>query len=336
VAHNYDMRIDCHVHMVGNGVNGSGCRLFLRGSLRKIMARIMVRDLGLPASILDGNLEEAYLARVLEWQKASTLSHLVLLALDWVRDRDGAPIESESALYVPNEVVLDIAEKQPSMLAACSIHPARPDAIDELVKCHERGAVMLKFLSLYHRIDPREERFKAFWRKMADLKIVLLAHTGGELSLPNNAPDLADPRILIPVLEEGVTVIAAHAGTSGHYFDQNYMGETAEMLRRYPNLYVDNSGMNTPIRSRHFKRFLGPEFTGRVVHGSDLPIAISPLWVRLRGLISHEAYKKCRAEKNLLQRDVLIKQALGFPEDTFTRLGDLLRKPKRAEATAVV
>jgi hypothetical protein len=94
--------------------------------------------------------------------------------------------------------------------------------------------------------------------------------------------------------------------------------------------------MNTPIRSRHFKRFLGPEFTGRVVHGSDLPIAISPLWVRLRGLISHEAYKKCRAEKNLLQRDVLIKQALGFPEDTFTRLGDLLRKPKRAEATAVV
>jgi uncharacterized protein len=322
--------------MVGTGFNGSGCRLFLRQSVRKLMARIMVRDLGLPASILQGNLEDAYLARVLEWIRGSSLSHVVLLALDWVRDREGAPIESETALYIPNDVVLKIAREHSSILACCSIHPARPDAIDELIKCHEGGAVMMKFLSLYHRIDPREERFKPFWRKMAELKMPLLAHTGGELSLPNNAPDLADPRILIPVLEQGVTVIAAHAGTSGHYFDQNYMGETAELLRRYPNLYVDNSGMNTPIRSRHFKRFLGPEFAGRTIHGSDLPIAISPLWVRLRGLISHEAYKKCRAQKNLLQRDVLIKEALGFPDETFTLLGQLLPPNVQSRDSAAV
>src|ERR1051325_3891045 len=107
------MRIDCHVHMVGNGSNGSGCRLFLKKPLRKVMARIMLRELRLPADTLQGNLEEAYLGRIVEWMRATSLTHIMLLAQDWVRDRDGAPIESESALYVPNEVVLEIGKAHP-------------------------------------------------------------------------------------------------------------------------------------------------------------------------------------------------------------------------------
>jgi uncharacterized protein len=188
--------------------------------------------------------------------------------------------------------------------------------------------VMMKCLPLHHRIDPREKRFEGFWRKMAELGMPHLSHTGGELSLPNNAPELADPRILIPVLECGVTVIAAHAGTSGHHFDTDYMSETAELLRKYPNLYVDNSGMNTPIRSRHFKRLVGPEFVGRIVHGSDLPIGISSLWVRLRGLISSKGHRRALAEGNRIERDVIIKQELGFADETFTLLGRLLRDSK--------
>src|SRR3954468_3430292 len=141
------MRIDCHVHMVGNGVNGSGCRLFLRAALRKVMARIMVKELGFPASILQGNLEEVYLAKVLEWTRASSLDRVVLLAQDWVRDGQGKPIEEESALFVPNEVVLKAARENPdALLAACSVHPARGDAMEELAKCAEGGAVMMKCL----------------------------------------------------------------------------------------------------------------------------------------------------------------------------------------------
>lgn len=332
MSHNLP-RIDCHVHMVGNGANGSGCRLFLRKSLRQVMARLMLQGLGLPSSALQGHLETLYLAKVLEWTRASSLTHVVLLAQDWVRDSGGAPIEAESALYIPNDLVLEISDANHCVLPACSVHPARPDAVDELIKCHERGAVMMKCLPLHHRIDPREARFKPFWRKMAELGMPLLAHTGGELSLPNNDPSLADPRILIPVLEEGVTVIAAHGGSSSNYFDPNFMAECAELLRKYPNLYVDNSGMNTPIRARHFKRMLQSDFAGRILHGSDLPIAISPLWVRLRGMISHADYLHCKAEKNLLERDVLIKKALGFPEESFTLLGSLLKR--RSSAIAV-
>ena len=317
-------RIDGHVHMVGNGLNGSGCRLLLRSPLRRLMARIMLRELGLPGDALDGNLEELYLQRVIEWTRQSSLSHIVLLAQDWVRDAKGKPIEAESAMYVPNDYVLRIAEEHDCILPAVSIHPARADAIEELVRCRERGAVMVKFLPLHHRIDPTEKRFAPFWAKMAEFGMPLLAHTGGELSLPNNDPSLADPRCLVPVLEQGVTVIAAHAGTSSHYFDINYMNEMADMLTRYPNLYVDNSGLNTPIRSRHFRRLRGSEFAGRIIHGSDLPISISPLWVHWRGLTSRSEFRKAKAEANPLARDVMIKKTLGFGEDTFTRLGELL------------
>jgi len=160
---------------------------------------------------------------------------------------------------------------------------------------------------------------------MAEYQMPLLSHTGGELSLPVNAKELADPRCLLPALDEGVTVIAAHAGSSSHYFDTNFMRETAALIRSHSNLYVDNSGMNTPIRSRHFRTLLSDEFAGRVIHGSDLPISISPLWVRLRGMITKEDYLKCRNERNIIQRDVEIKNALGFPPDALTLLSRLLK-----------
>jgi hypothetical protein len=97
------------------------------------------------------------------------------------------------------------------------------------------------------------------------------------------------------------------------------------MLQQYPKLYVDNSGMNTPLRSRHFRELLQPEFSGRVIHGSDLPIPISALWAWLRGLISRERYQAASQEKNLLQRDIIIKKAMGFPEQSLTLLGSLLK-----------
>jgi predicted TIM-barrel fold metal-dependent hydrolase len=310
--------------MVGNGSNGSGCRLLLRGGLRRLMARAMMRELRLPGSALTGNLDDLYLQKLIAWIRASSLSHVALLAQDWVRDGRGNPLELQSALYIPNDYVLAIARKHDCILPAVSIHPARRDAIDELTRCSEQGAVMMKCLPLHHRIDPREKRFAPFWAAMAKLKMPLLAHTGGELSLPNNDPSLADPRILIPVLEQGVTVIAAHAGTSSHYFDVDYMTEMAEMLRRFPNLYVDNSGLNTPIRARHFRRLLGPEFADRIIHGSDLPISISPRWTYWRRMISRQAFREANAEPNPLERDVIIKKALGFSENTFTQLGNLL------------
>lgn len=305
-------KVDIHVHMVGNGLNGSGARLNVRQLSHKLLAHGMLYFMGLPQQALTQDLDTLYLNKIIEWLDSSSLDAIVLLAQEWVRQHNGEIVEAKSSLFVPNDLVLQAAKQHKKILAGCSIHPARGDAIEELERCAQAGAVLMKCLPLYQNIDPRISAYKKFWQRMADLKIPLLAHTGGELSLPVNAPELADPRVLIPALEQGVTVIAAHAGTSSHSFDRCYLEECADLLRVFPNLYVDNSGMNTPLRSMHFKRLQRDEFKGRILHGSDLPIPISALWIRMRGLITQEQFRSCMSCKNILERDLLIKEAMGF------------------------
>ena len=53
-------RIDCHAHLVGDGSAGSGCWLRTPNVLRAISARYLLRATGMPASVLRGGLDEAY------------------------------------------------------------------------------------------------------------------------------------------------------------------------------------------------------------------------------------------------------------------------------------
>jgi len=51
----FPVRIDMHVHMVDNGVAGSGAWLRLKG-WHRALARFMIRQLGMPASALEHDL----------------------------------------------------------------------------------------------------------------------------------------------------------------------------------------------------------------------------------------------------------------------------------------
>ena len=53
----FPVRIDMHVHMVGNGVGGSGGWLRLKG-WHRALAGFMVRQLGMPATGLESDLEK--------------------------------------------------------------------------------------------------------------------------------------------------------------------------------------------------------------------------------------------------------------------------------------
>ena len=117
-------RIDMHVHMVGNGGGGSGGWLRLSG-WHRWLAGFMVKQLGFPASVLDGDLEAVYSGRLLELVRDSSLDAIVLLAHERVHDADGTVREDLGSMYVPNDVVLDLAAKHPEFLAGVSIHPAR-------------------------------------------------------------------------------------------------------------------------------------------------------------------------------------------------------------------
>src|SRR5690606_24969204 len=84
--------IDMHVHIVGNGSSGSGCRLRVRG-WQRLLSAIMVRHIGLPPDALRGDLDRLYVDRLLELVRGSSLGAIAILAQDDVYAESGNVME---------------------------------------------------------------------------------------------------------------------------------------------------------------------------------------------------------------------------------------------------
>jgi len=249
---------------------------------------------------------------------------VVLLAQDEVYRSNGTRRDDVGTFYVPNDYLLRLAARHAEFLPAVSIHPARPDALEELERCLDAGAVMLKLLPNCHDVDCNDPRYRRFWERMAEARLPLLAHTGGEHTVEVVNAAYADPRVLTLPLECGVTVIAAHAATKSGPSDPEYFHVWAEMLAKYPNLYGDTSAWNVPLRGRWAGTATGGLTGERLLHGSDFPVPVNGLWARLRGLISHAEWRRCAAIENVIERDYQLKVAMGFPATHFTRVSALL------------
>jgi predicted TIM-barrel fold metal-dependent hydrolase len=298
------------------------------------MAALMLRHVGLPASALKGDLDHLYVERLLELVRSSSLGAIVILAQELVRDEQGCSVEGRGSFYVPNERVLELAEQYQQFLPAVSIHPARPDALEELERCLAGGAVMMKCLPNCQNINCNDRRFMRFWERMAEAGLPLLAHTGGEHTLPVVRPEYADPRILALPLECGVKVIAAHCATKSGLTDPEYFQIFTGMTRRFSNLYGDNSAFTVPIRGRHVPECVQSPLVDRIVHGSDFPVPIYGHFPWLRGFIDWRTFRKWQRDPNVLERDYQLKVAMGFSPETFTRLWTLLRLPQPTRVPA--
>lgn len=319
-------RVDMHVHIVGNGKSGSGCWLRPPAGIRRMMADFMLGQLGLTTSWAAEEFDAEYVRFLLRMVEFSSLSHAVILAHEEVFDDAGRKLDFGS-FYVPNDYVLGLAVNHPQFLPAVSIHPARHDALDELDLCLARGAAMLKILPNCQNIDCSRPAYRPFWERMASAGLPLLAHTGGEHTVPQYNPAYADPATLLLPLECGVKVVAAHCGTKSGLSDPDYLPALFRMMEHWPNLYADISALNLPLRSAGLTSLLRrhPEWLGRIVHGSDFPVPVQPVWARLRGLVSPAQAQFLRGEPNVLERDYQLKVAMGFPPEIFTRIWDLLR-----------
>jgi uncharacterized protein len=317
-----------HVHVVGNGSAGTGCWLRIRGWHRPLAA-LMLRHIGLPASALRGDLDRLYTERLAQLVQESSLGAIVILAHDQVYDASGKRMEGVGSFYVPNRYVLDLARQNPQFLPAVSIHPARPDALEELDRCLAEGAALLKCLPNCHNIDCNDRRFTRFWERMAAAGLPLLAHTGGEHTVPVVRPELADPRVLELPLQCGVKVIAAHCGTKSGLFDPEYFHVFAELVRRHANLYGDTSAFNVPIRGRHVRACLNPTLASRLLHGSDYPVPVHGHFAWLKGYVDWRTFRRWERHPNILERDYQLKKAMGFPPETFTRIWSLLPSTAR-------
>mgnify|MGYP001427862277 FL=1 len=318
------MKIDGHVHFVGDGSHGSGCWLRCSTLLDRIIEPVVKAQAGILKSSRQLGVDQAYEERLIGLIDSSSLDAVLLLAMDYPYDPSGHCLKHKAKFYVPNDHVLRLAKKYSQIIPACSIHPARTDAIEELERCAEQGAIVLKLLPNCHNVDCSDIQYQPFWEKLSKLGMLFLAHTGGEFSVPVLNAKFADPRILRLPLECGVKVIAAHGAGKSGIFDPDYTADLLHMMDEFPNLFTDNSALASPNRWRTIPALLDPKIQPRVIHGSDFPIPSGGFGPWIGKLLSNSEYINSRKIKNPLERDVFIKQAVGFQQSTFSRLADII------------
>jgi predicted TIM-barrel fold metal-dependent hydrolase len=314
------MIIDCHVHVCATTPGHGSISVQL---LTGLPFRFMRWRLGLP-----GDLSEAAEKAVAASLRATVngtkeIDKAVILAFDAVHDKNGRLDTENTHLYVTNDYAWELARDNEKFLFGASVHPYRKDAIAELERCINRGAVLLKWLPIVQDMDPTDERCIPFYEALAHYRLPLLCHTGGEKALPNLKPEYADPALLLPALKRGVTVIAAHCGTRSAKKEPDFLPTFVRMAKEHERFYGDTSALNLPARSYVYDSILNDdEVRAKLVHGSDWPIIALP---PLRRLGLRKSMSLLFREVNWMRRDVRIKQELGFDDAYWQRAAPLLR-----------
>ena len=124
-------------------------------------------------------IDQAYEEKLIELIEGSTLDAVLLLAMDYPYDSEGNNRKDYAKFYVPNDHVLHLAKRYSQIIPACSIHPARKDAIEELER------VQIK--------EPKYSNFSPIVT-MWTVQITNIVHFG------KNWPNLVFP--FLPTLEE--------------------------------------------------------------------------------------------------------------------------------------
>jgi predicted TIM-barrel fold metal-dependent hydrolase len=234
--------------------------------------------------------------------------------MDGVYDERGFLDIERTKNYVSNEAVLSLRRDSPKVLFGASVNPKRRDWKDELDRCLADGAVLLKWLPNVMGFDPVDPTIAAFYERLVETGTPLLSHVGFEYSLPVINDRFSDLERIIPALEAGVTVIAAHCGGGRILIDSDAMYQKLqEMVTRYPNLYLDVSAMASIHRKQRFLRSITDSVVkDRLLFGTDFPIPVHPMAFR-------KWTGKMKLPENDFAKDIAIKVAVGLESSALTR-----------------
>jgi uncharacterized protein len=152
--------IDCHVHLAAFPEGDNGCFISTK-LLHSPLFRFLTWKYGLSPSD-PAYANQKYLNDLLTELKASRyVDKAVLLGMDGVYDQQGQLNRDHTDLLVSNDYVLRVVRQHPEcFLAGVSINPQRRDAIDELHRCTDAGAVLVKVLPNAQLFNPGEPRYR--------------------------------------------------------------------------------------------------------------------------------------------------------------------------------
>ena len=323
------VRVDVHAHLAGIGTDGSACWMSPRFQGR-ITFRMLRWFMGITPEQMAGSIDADWAAGLARRVRESEVHCAVALGFDGVYDARGELDRELSQMIVPHRWVFEACGRHPELVPGPSVNPHRRDALDVLEECIERGAALIKWLPATQRIDPGHPGHREFYRRLEESGVPILVHSGGsENVFAEVDPRLKDMRLLRRPLEQGVKVIVAHCGAPVlHAREENQIPLLRQWLREFPHLWVDNSGMANLSRFPYLARMAGEgDFVQRMLHGSDYPVTTnSYFYVRQLG---RRRVMSLEREKNLVQRDVAIKRALGFPDEVLTRASYVLPNLER-------
>ena len=328
--------IDIHLHIGGKG-NSSPCKMSKRFLSSPAYLYMVVRS-GIPLHKLledhDRVLRTTLIDRL---NNASGIDFGVFLAFDAVYKENGEVDEENSHMITPNEYVMDIARNNQKVLFGASVNPNRGEGngTEEIDKCIEGGAVLIKWIPNSQIIDPSNEKYRWFYKKIADEDIPLLCHTGPEHAVPvikKEYQKLGDPRKLKLALNTGVKVIAAHCASSFFPWEDSYLNELSQMLeeadRRGWRLYADISAMCTLFRVSIIDDILRKIPHDRMVFGSDYPIPIDDMPPHFVETLDLQEFLRITKIHNPIEKNYQQLLAMDFPKDAMTRASELLHIPE--------
>ncbi|MBT8340027.1 MAG: amidohydrolase family protein [Desulfatitalea sp.] len=322
-------RIDGHVHLLA--IDNEKHKSFISRKMRKSLTfRFIKRIIGVGPRDTDAEFDQKYadylIAQITE---ARFIDKAVIFSIDGNYDSKGN-LDANSFIHVSNDWAIELCGLYPDLiLFGASIHPQRQDALDELERCAEAGAVCVKWIPPYHNIDPSDKKHIRFYEVMKKHGMTLCSHTGYEHLLTVKNELLGDPKLLKLPLEIGLKVVACHCGMSGFYHRVEYLDDFISMAVKYDHFFGDTANLASPLRWVYMKRLLkDSRVTGKLIQGTDFPIRSMPIvWPISLGL-----FRAIRLQfhANAFDADYLAKKGVGFPEKHFLKGHDIFSGRRQA------
>jgi len=134
---------------------------------------------------------------------------------------------------------------------------------------------------------------------------------------------MGDARLYKKALDLGVPVVMSHCGAACIFHRKhNSVKDIFDMMKSYDNLYADTSALCSFLKFYHLMKLDFLTFHEKLVHGSDYPIPPFAL-TYLYPLGFRKTWHLIR-NKNPIEKDILIKKAMGLPDDIFSNSSKLL------------
>ena len=176
-----------------------------------------------------------------------------------IAQMDQYNIEKTALCNENNEITLDLMKRHPGRIIGCVyVNPLNQETVDAMETYFEKGFTAVKLNPLRHAYCADAAILDPILEKAAKYNLPVCIHSGHPpYSLPWQIGLLAERH-------PDVKIMMIHMG-HGHGV---YIDAALKMARRYPNIYLEMSGMPMPTKIREAYETVGHD---RIMFGTDTP-----------------------------------------------------------------